>query len=188
MGLNWLGLPVSLTLQTPQFGAAVTFQMRYLHVDEKLPQIARRHHDGGVELDHVALVQSDVVVGGQALENKAGSVTERNIKSLNQNDSEPACVCSGPHSVEVVDDVGGVAASKVRHGHADLLVVVSQVDAHVLLQLLATAQRSVHGVLVENPAVEHVLLRDLQTHTHRKLTYECRSRSKKMRINSSRIA
>lgn len=93
MGLNWLGLPVSLTLQTPQFGAAVTFQMRYLHVDEKLPQIARRHHDGGVELDHVALVQSDVVVGGQALENKAGSVTERNIKSLNQNDSEPACVC-----------------------------------------------------------------------------------------------
>lgn len=77
MGLNWLGLPVSLTLtQTPQFGAVVKFQMRYLHVDEKLPQVARRHHDGGVELDHVALVQSDVVVGGQALENKAGSVTE----------------------------------------------------------------------------------------------------------------
>lgn len=94
MGLNWLRLPVSLTLQTPQFGAAVTFQMRYLHVDEKLPQVARRHHNGGVELDHVALVQSDVVVGGQALENEAGSVTERNIKSrLNQNDSEPACVC-----------------------------------------------------------------------------------------------
>lgn len=60
-----------------------------------------------------------------------------------------------------MDDVGGVAASKVRHRHADLLVVVSQVDAHVLLQLLATAQRSVHGVLVENPAVEQVLLWDL---------------------------
>lgn len=67
MGLNWLSLPVSLTLRAPRFCAVVKFQMHYLHVDEKLPQVARRHHDGGVELDHVALVQSDVVVGGQAL-------------------------------------------------------------------------------------------------------------------------
>jgi len=75
------------------------------------------------------------------------------------------CVCVCPHSVEVVDYVSGVAASEVRHGHRDLLVVVAQVDAHVLLQLLAAAQRSVGRVLVENPAVEQVLLGDLHTNT-----------------------
>lgn len=40
---------------------------RYLNIDEKLPEAARRHHDGGVELSDVAFVQSDVMVGGQSL-------------------------------------------------------------------------------------------------------------------------
>lgn len=39
----------------------------YLHVDQQLPQVARRHHDGGVQLNDVALVQSYVVVGCQTL-------------------------------------------------------------------------------------------------------------------------
>lgn len=73
------------------------------------------------------------------------------------------CVC--PHSVEVVDYISGVAASEVRHGHRDLLIVVSQVDADIFLQLLAPTQRGVHGVFVEHPAVEQVLLWDLHAHT-----------------------
>lgn len=61
-----------------------------------------------------------------------------------------------------MDDVGRVAASEVRHGDADLLVVVVEVDANVLLQLvLASPQRIVHGVLVDNPAVEEAVFRSL---------------------------
>lgn len=52
------------------------------------------------------------------------------------------CVC--PHSVEVVDYISRVAASEVRHGHRDLLIVVGQVDADIFLQLLAPTQRGVH--------------------------------------------
>lgn len=47
------------------------FQLCYLHVDKKLPKVAWRHHDGGVELNNVALVQSNVMVGSQPLENTA---------------------------------------------------------------------------------------------------------------------
>lgn len=43
----------------------------YLDVDKKLPEVARRHHNGGVELDNVAFVQSDVMIRGQSLRNKA---------------------------------------------------------------------------------------------------------------------
>lgn len=39
----------------------------HLHVHEELPEVSRRQHDGGVELDDVALVQGDVMVGGQTL-------------------------------------------------------------------------------------------------------------------------
>lgn len=39
----------------------------HLDVDQQLPEVAGRHHDGGVELDDVALVQRDVVVRRQAL-------------------------------------------------------------------------------------------------------------------------
>lgn len=46
-------------------------QLCYLDIDKQLPEVAWWHHDGGVELNDVALVQSDVVVGGQSLENKA---------------------------------------------------------------------------------------------------------------------
>lgn len=42
----------------------------YLHVDQQLPQVARRHHDGGVQLDDVALVQCYVVVRCQTLRSK----------------------------------------------------------------------------------------------------------------------
>lgn len=39
----------------------------YLEVGQQLPQVSGWHHDGGVELDDVALVQPQVVVGGQIL-------------------------------------------------------------------------------------------------------------------------
>lgn len=69
--------------------------------------------------------------------------------------------------MEVVDDISRVAAPEVRHGHGDLLVVVAQVDADIFLQLLTPAQRSVRRVLVKHPAVEQVLLRDLQHNAQR---------------------
>lgn len=70
-------------------------------------------------------------------------------------------VDASTYPLKVVDDVSGVAASEVWHGDADLLVVVLQVDAHVLLQLLPAPQRSVHRVLVHHPAVEQAVLGDL---------------------------
>lgn len=70
----------------------------------------------------------------------------------------------GPHSVEVMDYISGVAASKVRHGHSDLLIVVGQVDADIFLQLLTPTQRGIHRVFIKHPAVEQVLLWDLHTH------------------------
>lgn len=42
----------------------------YLHVDQQLPQVAGRHHDGGVELDDVALVQCYVMIRRQTLRAK----------------------------------------------------------------------------------------------------------------------
>jgi len=65
------------------------------------------------------------------------------------------------YPVEVVDDVCGVAAAEAGRGHADLLVVVVQVDAQVLLHLLAAPQRGEDGVLVDHPAVEQAVLRHL---------------------------
>lgn len=41
--------------------------MRYLEVDEQLQEVSGRHDDGGVERDDVALVQTQVQVGGQPL-------------------------------------------------------------------------------------------------------------------------
>lgn len=70
------------------------------------------------------------------------------------------------YSVEVMNYVSRVAASKVRHGHADLLIVVLQVDANILLQLLVPTQRRIRRVFIENPAVEQVLPGVLRTHTH----------------------
>lgn len=46
----------------------------HLHVHEELPEVSRRQHDGGVELDDVALVQGDVMVGGQTLRRRGPSV------------------------------------------------------------------------------------------------------------------
>ncbi len=63
------------------------------------------------------------------------------------------------YPLKVVDDIGGVAASKMRHRHTDLLVVVVKVDADILLKLLP--QRSIHRVLVDNPAVEQAVFWDL---------------------------
>lgn len=58
------------TLQTPPQPPA------HLHVHEELPEVARGQHDGGVELDDVALVQGDVMVRGQTLGGEgAGSVS-----------------------------------------------------------------------------------------------------------------
>lgn len=37
------------------------------------------------------------------------------------------------YPLKVVDNVSGVAASEVWHGYTDLLVVVVQVDADILL-------------------------------------------------------
>lgn len=65
------------------------------------------------------------------------------------------------YPLKVVDDISGVAASKVWHGYTDLLVVVVKVDADILLELLSAPQRSVHGVLINNPAVKQAVFWDL---------------------------
>lgn len=67
--------------------------------------------------------------------------------------------CEAP--LKVMDDVGRVAASKVRHRHADLFVVVIKVDADILLDFLPAPQRSEHRVLIDNPTVEQAVLWDL---------------------------
>lgn len=64
--------------------------------------------------------------------------------------------------MEVVDDVCRVAPSEMGYGHADLLVVVIQVDAHILLQLLSAVHGGVHRVLIQNPAVEQTVLGNLE--------------------------
>lgn len=65
------------------------------------------------------------------------------------------------YPLKVVDDIRGVAASEVGHGNADLLVVVVEVDADVLLQFLAAPQRCVNGILVNDPAVEQAVFWNL---------------------------
>lgn len=60
-----------------------------------------------------------------------------------------------------MDDVGRVAASEARHRNADLLVVVIEVDADVLLQLLAAPQGGVNGIFINDPAVEQAVFWDL---------------------------
>lgn len=52
----------------------LSLQLCYLDVDEKLPKVARRHDNGGVELNNITLVQCNIVVGGQSLENKQSSL------------------------------------------------------------------------------------------------------------------
>lgn len=48
-------------------GQDATDAAAHLHVHEELPEVSRGQHDGGVELDDIALVQGDVMVGGQTL-------------------------------------------------------------------------------------------------------------------------
>lgn len=73
-----------------------------------------------------------------------------------------------------MNNVSWVAASKVRHRHADLLIVVLQVDANILLQLLAPTQRRIRRVFVKDSTVEQVLpgVLHTQTHTHPHSTKE----------------
>ena len=42
----------------------------YLDIDEQLQEVSGRHDDGGVELDDVALVQTQIQVGSQPLRQK----------------------------------------------------------------------------------------------------------------------
>lgn len=65
------------------------------------------------------------------------------------------------YPLKVVDNVSGVAASEVWHGYTDLLVVVVQVDANILLQFLPAPHGREHRVLVDNPAVEQAVFWDL---------------------------
>lgn len=60
-----------------------------------------------------------------------------------------------------MDNVSGVAAAEVWHGYTDLLVVVVQVDANILLQFLPAPHGREHRVLVDNPAVEQAVFWDL---------------------------
>lgn len=56
-----------------------------------------------------------------------------------QHDNKNARVPTSEHTdvltypLKVMDNVSGVAASEVWHGYTDLLVVVVQVDANILL-------------------------------------------------------
>lgn len=45
--------------------------VNYLHVDEQLHKVSGRHDDGGVERDDIALVQTQIKVGGQPLKQEA---------------------------------------------------------------------------------------------------------------------
>lgn len=45
----------------------VPLHSTHLHVHEKLPEVSRGQHDGGVELNDVAFVQRDVMVGSETL-------------------------------------------------------------------------------------------------------------------------
>lgn len=44
----------------------------HLHIHEELPEVARGQHDGGVELDDIAFVQGDVMVGSETLSRRRG--------------------------------------------------------------------------------------------------------------------
>lgn len=46
----------------------------HLHIHEELPEVSGGQHNGGVELNNIALVQGDVMVGGEALGGKSGQV------------------------------------------------------------------------------------------------------------------
>lgn len=50
--------------------SANTEVVHYLDVDDQLQKVFGRHDDGGVERDHVALVQTQIQVGGQPLKGK----------------------------------------------------------------------------------------------------------------------
>ena len=43
----------------------------HLNVDEQLQEVSGLHHDGGVQRDHVAFVQTQVQVGREPLTHKA---------------------------------------------------------------------------------------------------------------------
>lgn len=96
-----------------------------------------------------------------------------------------SCVCVCPHSVEVMDYISGVAASEVRHGHSNLLIVVSQVNADIFLQLLTPTERGIHRVFVKHPAVEQVLLWDLHSHTNQHLDQHTSWNSRKQVCNKN---
>lgn len=42
-------------------------KIRYLDINKQLPQVPGRHDNGGVELDDIALIQRNVVIGCEAL-------------------------------------------------------------------------------------------------------------------------
>ena len=65
------------------------------------------------------------------------------------------------YPVKIMDDIGGVAPSKVGYRHTDLLIVVIEVYANILFQLLAPAQRSINRVFIQNPAMKQAVLWDL---------------------------
>lgn len=65
------------------------------------------------------------------------------------------------YPVKVVDYISGVTASKVRHRNTDLLVVIVEVNANIFLEFMSAPQRSVHRVLVDDPAVEQAVFWDL---------------------------
>lgn len=58
---------------------------------------------------------------------------EETVPELNVQNFTSSASRKDPHPVKVVNDVSRVTASEVGHRHTDLLVVVIQVDAHVLL-------------------------------------------------------
>ncbi len=79
--------------------------------------------------------------GGAVMTNTifcAARELEETVPELNGQNFTSSASRKDPHPVKVMNDVSWVAASKVGHRHADLLVVVIQVDAHVLLQLLSS--------------------------------------------------
>lgn len=63
----------------------------------------------------------------------------------------------GQTPLEVMDDVCRIAATKLGHRHIDALVVLVEVDFHVLFQLHLSPDLGGQGVLIQHTTAEEVI-------------------------------
>lgn len=84
-----------------------------------------------------------------------------------------------PHPLEVMDDVCRITATKLGHRHIDALVVLVEVDFHILFQLHLSPDLGGQGVLIQHTTAEEVIsgqLSKVETETDRqseRLVIQC---------------